>query len=169
MSKFKEQILLVEDNPDHAEFISRTLNGDGVEIIIQSDGEKALNYLQGSNRLPSFVLLDVKLPAKDGFEVLGRLRAQDKFRDLPIVMLSTSLNPKDIRRAYRLGVNSFVTKPTDFNDFVKKVSLIKEFWLHSGHFSLPIPLCCSLISSVMFLNIAADFDFSLQFPKVRLI
>lgn len=129
MSIKKPCILLVEDNPDHAEFIRRVLDGNGTEVIVVPDGQAALDYLRLQSSRPSFVLLDVKLPKRDGFEVLAIIRTNERLRDLPVVMLSTSFNPDEIRRAYKMGVNSFVTKPIDFIEFNKKVKQIKEFWL----------------------------------------
>ncbi len=133
----KPSILLIEDNPDHAEFIRRALNDAATDVIIQPDGQAALEYLRNKGNRPSFVLLDVKLPKKDGFEILAILRTNERLRDLPIIMLSTSFNPDEIRRAYRLGVNSFVSKPIDFLEFNKKVKQIKEFWLNVAE--LPVP------------------------------
>lgn len=131
-------ILLVEDNPDHAEFIRRALNGDETEIVVMSDGQAALEYLRSHSAHPSFVILDVKLPKKDGFEVLAIIRTSERFRELPVIMLSTSFNPDEIRRAYQMGANSFVTKPIDFAQFNEKVKQIKEFWLNVSELPTPI-------------------------------
>ena len=138
MSLRKPCILLVEDNPDHAEFIRRALNGDATEVVVLPDGQAALEYLRNSSSQPSFVILDVKLPKKDGFEVLAIIRTSERFRELPVIMLSTSFNPDEIRRAYQMGVNSFVTKPIDFTQFNEKVKQIKEFWLNVSELPSPI-------------------------------
>lgn len=130
MKSDMRRILLVEDNVDHAEFIRHALAGDDVDIDHRTDGESALAYLSNGNPRPAFVLLDYKLPGKNGLEVLAALRADEKWKDLPVVMLSTFIDPQDIRKAYGLGANSFVVKPTDFESFVKKIKQIKEFWLY---------------------------------------
>jgi two-component system, response regulator len=128
------EILLVEDDDDDAELILRSLRHFRIanQVHRSSDGAAALEALlgEGSGRLePRFVLLDLKLPLVDGFEVLARLRADPRTHDLPVVIMSSSRMPEDVERAYELGANSFVTKPLDFEEFTEAVRAVGVYWL----------------------------------------
>lgn len=132
-------ILLVEDNPDDVELTLRAFERSNVanEIVIAKDGREALDYLFASGAYgdrddastPEVVLLDLKLPKIDGLEVLRRLRADDRTRRLPVVILTSSNEEQDLIRSYNLGANSFVRKPVDFAEFVKAARQLGLYWL----------------------------------------
>ncbi|HXT71549.1 MAG TPA: response regulator [Vicinamibacterales bacterium] len=131
------QILLVEDNADDAELAIRAFRSanatDG--ITVARDGTEAVDVLLGSpataspQQLPSLVLLDLKLPGVDGFQVLRRIRAHPRTRFLPVVVLTSSNELSDLAAAYRLGANSYVRKPISFRDFLVTAKLIGDYWL----------------------------------------
>ncbi|GIE48888.1 two-component system response regulator [Amorphoplanes nipponensis] len=128
-------ILLVEDNPDDVLFTVRAFgkNHMGNEIIVAGDGEQALRLLlpsDGSRPLhPALILLDINLPKVDGLEVLRALRGDERTRALPVVVLTTSNEERDIVDSYRLGANSFVRKPVVFGDFVEAANVLGLYWL----------------------------------------
>ena len=128
-------ILLVEDNPDDVLFTVRAFekNNIGNEIVVAVDGEQALAYLLPENHStplrPALVLLDVKLPKVDGLEVLRRIRADPRTSALPVVVLTTSNEERDIVESYRLGANSFVRKPVVFAEFVNATKVLGLYWL----------------------------------------
>jgi two-component system response regulator len=130
-------ILLVEDNPDDAELAVRAFRSgtDGQEIQVARDGVEAVEALFGSanspppRQLPSLVLLDLKLPGLDGFDVLSRIRAHARTRFLPVVILTSSTEVSDLVAGYRLGANSYVRKPLSFRDFLTAAKLITDYWL----------------------------------------
>jgi two-component system response regulator len=132
-------ILLVEDNPDDVLLTLRAFERSRVvnEIVVARDGAEALDYLfaRGAHAsrdptvMPEVVLLDLKLPKVDGLEVLRRMRADDKTRRLPVVVLTSSNEEKDVITSYDLGANSFVRKPVDFDEFVEAARLLGLYWL----------------------------------------
>jgi len=132
-------ILLVEDNPDDVELMLKALRKNHItnEITVVSDGAEALDFLLvAGNRsendqsgMPAVVLLDLKLPKIDGLEVLRRLRANERTRFLPVVILTSSNEEQDIVNGYSLGVNSYVRKPIDFTRFAEAVSHLGLYWL----------------------------------------
>ena len=134
-----KNILLVEDNPDDEALIRRALNKNNIinELVVANDGVEALDYLFGEGiyqgrdaaAMPQVVLLDLKLPRIDGLEVLRRLRADERTRLLPVVVLTSSDEEKDIVESYRLGANSYVRKPVDFAQFVSAVQQLGLYWL----------------------------------------
>ena len=132
-------ILLVEDNPDDIDLTKRAFARAKVanEIVVVTDGEEALEYLFATNRyadrrpddLPQVVLLDLKLPKVDGHEVLRTLRSHDATRRLPVVVLTSSNEERDIIASYDLGANSFVRKPVDFAQFLEAAQQLGLYWL----------------------------------------
>ncbi len=130
------QIVLVEDNPDHAEMVRRVLRASGVtHVTWMTNGADALERLRrpADGRLPDLILLDINLPQISGLEILSRVKAHPFLRVVPVVMLTTSARPDDIRKAYRLGANSFVTKATDFQEFQEKLKSLQHYWLQISH------------------------------------
>lgn len=133
------EILLVEDNPDDVELTRRAFRKSNFtnEIVVARDGLEALDYLfaTGSHEgrdaaaLPHLVLLDLKLPRLDGLQVLERLRANPKTRLLPVVILTSSTEPRDLVGGYSLGANSYIRKPVDFQEFVEAVRQLGLYWL----------------------------------------
>jgi two-component system response regulator len=133
-----KSILLVEDNPDDVTLTLRALqkNNLGNDVVVARDGVEALEYLFGTGRysgrdpsLPQVLLLDLKLPKLDGLEVLRRLRADERTRLLPVVILTSSDEERDIASGYGLGANSYVRKPVDFVAFTKAVNRLGLYWL----------------------------------------
>jgi CheY-like chemotaxis protein len=132
-------ILLVEDNPDDVDLTLRSLRKHKIsnEVFVASDGAEALDWLFGTGahagrdpaKPPAVVLLDLKLPKVDGFEVLRRIRADERTKLLPVVILTTSNEQKDIVNGYKLGCNSYVRKPVDFNQFAEAVRDLGLYWL----------------------------------------
>lgn len=124
-------ILLVEDNPDDEKLIIRALRRSKIvnEIKVAHNGEEALNILFSDEPLPTVVLLDIKLPKIDGLEVLRRLRASDRTRLLPIVVLTSSSEERDIIESYHLGANSYVRKPVEFAKFTEAVGQLGLYWV----------------------------------------
>ena len=132
-------ILLVEDNPDDVALTLRSLRQNGLanKVVVVGDGAEALDYLfrTGSyadrepGRLPEVVLLDLKLPKIDGLEVLRRIRADERTKLLPVVVLTSSDEEKDLVKSYKLGANSYVRKPVDFAQFSEAVRQLRLYWL----------------------------------------
>ena len=132
-------ILLVEDNPDDAELTLRAFRRSKVlnEVVLARDGVEALDYLfrTGSHSArdpdasPEMVLLDLKLPKIDGLEVLRRMRADERTRRTPVVVLTSSGEERDIVSSYDLGANSFVRKPVDFAQFLEAAQQLGLYWL----------------------------------------
>ena len=135
----KSDILLVEDNPDDAELTLHAFRKHDMvdDIILVRDGEEALDYIFGrgayserdTERNPSLILLDLKLPKIDGLEVLKQIRSDDRMRRIPVVILTTSDDEQDIMAGYNLGTNSFIRKPVDFDAFVSTVQQLGLYWL----------------------------------------
>lgn len=131
-------ILLVEDNPDDVKLILRSLKKNNIanKVVVTRDGTEALDYLfatgayegQGVAK-PAVILLDIKLPKVDGLEVLARVRKDERTRRLPVVILTSSAEEKDLARSYDLGVNSYVRKPVEFEEFAKAVTQLGLYWL----------------------------------------
>jgi len=132
-------ILLVEDNPNDVELTLRAFKKSNVtnEIVVARDGEQAIQYLfstgphagRNPKEMPEVVLLDMKLPKIDGLGVLRRIRADERTRRLPVVILTSSKEEKDVMSSYDLGANSFVRKPVDFADFVDAAKHLGIYWL----------------------------------------
>ena len=127
-------ILLIEDNPDDVELTIRALKENNIanEVVVVRDGQEALDYLfakKDQKRMPELVLLDLKLPKIDGLEVLRRIREEEKTKLLPVVILTTSTQDKDIIKSYDLGANSYIHKPVDFNQFIEAVKQLGLYWL----------------------------------------
>ena len=134
-----EIILLVEDNPDDEELTLMALEKNNIlnEVVVARDGEAALEFLFGNapdssisrKELPALVLLDLKLPKVNGLEVLQQIRANDRTRLLPVVILTSSNEDKDVIESYSLGCNSYVRKPVNFAMFVEATRQLGLYWL----------------------------------------
>ncbi|MEI6084197.1 MAG: response regulator [Verrucomicrobiota bacterium] len=133
------EILLIEDNPADVEItleaFRRSRSGNHVSVC--RDGEEALDFLfqrsrfakAGSAPRPDLVLLDLNLPRKSGIEILTQVKAAGALKDIPIVILTTSDRDEDVRHSYQLGANSYLTKPVQFDDCVKLIADIQQYWL----------------------------------------
>ena len=132
-------ILLVEDNPDDEELALRALRKRNISnpVVICRDGAEALEYIFGTGKyagrnvaeFPAVTLLDLKLPKVDGLTVLERIRADERTRQMPVVVLTSSNQEMDIVRSYRLGANSFVRKPVEFEQFMEAVQQLGLYWM----------------------------------------
>lgn len=128
-------ILIVEDNPDDQVLAVRALKSasEGGSVIVLEDGQEALDFLFGDpcNDLDSLgvVLLDVKLPRVSGLEVLKCIRSSPLTNWLPVVIVTSSDEPADLLEAYRLGANSFITKPINYREFTEQMKLLARYWL----------------------------------------
>lgn len=127
------EILLVEDNLDDAGLTIRALKKHNLanNLLHLHDGEEALNYLfsEKTTAIPKVILLDLKMPKVDGIEVLRKLKADERKKIIPVVVLTSSKEEKDIVESYKLGVNAYIVKPVDFDKFAKAISEIGFFWL----------------------------------------
>src|SRR5213593_2426576 len=124
-------ILLVEDNPDDEALTLRAFQKNNITnaVAVARDGAQALAYLSSGTDLPQLVLLDLKLPKVDGLEVLRRLRADARTRLLPVVILTSSTEERDLVEGYSSGANSYVRKPVDFTEFTEAARQLGLYWL----------------------------------------
>ncbi|MFH1446972.1 MAG: response regulator [Chloroflexota bacterium] len=139
MNKEIVEMLLVEDNPDDEELTLRALKSYNLtnRIHVVRDGAEALDYIfangkyssRDANQYPNVILLDLKLPKVDGLEVLRRIKADPKTKQIPVVVLTSSSEERDIVESYKLGVNSYIVKPVDFKQFTESVRQIGMYWL----------------------------------------
>jgi two-component system response regulator len=135
----KVEIVIVEDNPNDAELILRVFRKHNMpnQVILLKDGAEALDFLfvhDGCGLTPAnvtcrVILLDLKLPKVDGIEVLRRIKADERTRGIPVVVLTSSTEQRDLKDAYELGVNSYVAKPIKFEEFAKAVADLGLYWL----------------------------------------
>jgi two-component system response regulator len=133
----QNQVLLVEDNPDHTYLASLVMEGAGVshEVICAADGQEAIDRLRGQGAhagqplRPALILLDIKLPRVDGFAVLRLVREDRDLRATPVVILTTSGNQADIERAIALGASDYVIKPIGLSEFERKLHAVLSYWL----------------------------------------
>jgi two-component system, response regulator len=133
------EIVLVEDNPDDAGLTIRALKKQNLanNLVHLKDGEEALNFLfsQGEykdiplSKTPKVVLLDLKMPKVNGLEVLQKIRADERTKTIPVVVLTSSNEDPDIKECYKLGVNSYIVKPVGFDDFTKVVAELGFYWM----------------------------------------
>jgi len=132
------EILLVEDNPNDVELTLRALRKQNLanKVFVVKDGAEALEFIFATGAFaqrniehhPKVVLLDLKLPKVDGIEVLKRIKADERTRNMPVVMLTSSQEERDVLDTYKLGVNSYIVKPVDFSHFVHAVAELGVYW-----------------------------------------
>ena len=131
------RILLVEDDPRDVELTLTALGEYNLanEVVVARDGEKALDYLYSrgeftnrSNDNPAVMLLDLKLPKVDGLQILQQIKSDERLKLIPVVVLTSSQEEKDMIRSYQLGVNAYVVKPVDFHEFVNAIKELGVFW-----------------------------------------
>jgi DNA-binding response OmpR family regulator len=131
------RILIVEDDPNDVELTLTALDEYNLanEVVVTRDGEEALDYLYcrgnfqtRSSDNPAVLLLDLKLPKRDGLEVLQQIKSDEKLKVIPVVVLTSSHEEKDVVASYKLGVNAYVVKPVDFHEFVNAVKELGIFW-----------------------------------------
>lgn len=133
------EILLVEDNPTDAELCIRALKKSNLanKLVWVKDGEEALDFLFATGSYaerniltpPKVVLLDLRMPKVDGMEVLRRIKEDERTRAIPVVVLTSSKEDRDVAESYQFGVNSFINKPVEFDEFAKTVSQLGLYWL----------------------------------------
>jgi CheY-like chemotaxis protein len=138
-------LLLVEDSPDDVFFMKRALQSAEVALSLQvaATGEQAIAYLSGQNQfadraafpLPLLVLLDLKLPVRDGHEVLAWIREQPGLKQLVVIVMTTSKERTDVHKAYALGANAYLVKPASAAQLVEQVKSVKSFWLDHNEFA----------------------------------
>lgn len=136
MNPLPADVLLVEDNPDHVELIIGALHSDRapLHIYVATDGEEGLDFLHQRGPYadaprPKLILMDIKLPKVQGIEVLRRIKVDPQLRSIPVVMLTTSANTRDIVESYRCGANSYIVKPVGFARFVQVIKDLQLYWL----------------------------------------
>jgi CheY-like chemotaxis protein len=132
-------ILLVEDNPTDAELTMRALKKNNLanQVVWVKDGAEALEFIFATGRytdrnvdnFPKLILLDLRMPKVDGLEVLQKIKADERSRRIPVVVLTSSQEDRDIVESYKLGVNSYVSKPVEFDDFINAVSTLGFYWM----------------------------------------
>ena len=138
-AKERTSILLVEDNPNDAELTLRALSDNNIanDITLVEDGEAALDYVFCRGRFqsedecdpPKLIILDLKLPKIDGLEVLKQIKSNEKTRTIPVVVLTSSKHETDLVNSYKLGVNSYIVKPVEFEKFLAAVKQLGMYWL----------------------------------------
>lgn len=133
MTNKQVEILLIEDNIDDAELAIRALKKRNLanNLLHISDSEEALEYLftEGSNNYPKLILLDLKMPKIDGIQILRRIKSDPEKKVIPVVMLTSSKEERDIVESYNLGVNAYIVKPVQFDKFLEVVDQLGMFWL----------------------------------------
>jgi|SRR5688572_7726214 len=145
MTNQEVEILIVEDNPNDAELTLRALKKQNLanNVVHLTDGAEAIDFLFGEgkytdrtiNNIPKVILLDLKMPKVDGLEVLQKIKSDALTRAIPVVILTSSAEDPDIKRAYELGANSYIVKPVEFNKFSKTVSDLGLYWMVINKFN----------------------------------
>jgi CheY-like chemotaxis protein len=128
-------ILLVEDSPDDVEITRRALSRGQVKnnLLVARDGQEALDILfsrrDTDGALPGLILLDLNLPRVDGREVLEKIKSDPKLKRVPVIAMTSSTREEDVLRTYDLGVNTFISKPVKFEDFIRVIATIRDYWI----------------------------------------
>lgn len=139
MTTEKDTLLLIEDDPNDIILFEKAVkkNKLPVEFSVVRDGEEAISYLSGRGKhknrkdypLPNLIVVDLKMPRKSGFEVLEWIKGHPELKNIPVVVLSSSKQPQDVKLAYRLGTNSYLVKPIGFKELHKLVEVLGQYWL----------------------------------------
>ena len=139
MKQYKIEILLIEDNPYEAELAIRSLKSNNIanDILHIDDGAEAIDFIfsegiyknKGHAQNPRLILLDLNLPKVDGLEILRRVKSDERTKMIPIVVLTSSREDRDIIESYKLGVNSYIVKPVNFESFSQAIAEFKMYWL----------------------------------------
>lgn len=137
VNKKTVEILLVEDNPADVRLIVEVLKDFRLEknITVVTDGEKVKEYLMKKNEFfnvtrPDIILLDINMPRKNGFEILKEIKENEEFKDIPVIIITTSDSEENVINAYKLGANCYIVKPLQLDEFIRVVRGIEEFWLN---------------------------------------
>ena len=136
MKALVKRILIVDDNPKDVELTISALAEKNLanEVIVAEDGVEALDYLyrrgkyENEKSYPAVIMLDIKMPRMDGIEVLRRIRSDPKFKMLPVIMVTSSLEERDLVESYKLGANSYVVKPVDIVQFIDAIKVLGQYW-----------------------------------------
>jgi two-component system response regulator len=146
----KKVVLLVEDNPDDEALTLRAFRKNGMtnEVVVARDGTEALDYIFATGpyverpygKTPELILLDLNLPKVDGLRVLRRLRADERTKHLPVIILSSSDEERDILESYEQGANSYIRKPVNFKEFSKAIHHLGQYWL-AWNIAPPLKAC----------------------------
>ena len=139
MNHNEMEIILIEDNPDDAELTMRALKKNNISnrVLHLKDGVEAMEYLFGTGKYsdrnieirPKIILLDLKMPKVNGIEVLRRIKSDDRTKEIPVIVLTSSKEDPDVRTCYQLGVNSYIVKPVGFENFTKAICELGLYWL----------------------------------------
>lgn len=139
MTTEKDTLLLIEDDPNDIILFEKAVKKNKLPVVfsVVRDGEKAISYLSGRGKyknrkdypLPNLIVVDLKMPRKSGFEVLEWIKGHPKLKNIPVVVLSSSKQPQDVKLAYRLGTNSYLVKPIGFKELHKLVEILGQYWL----------------------------------------
>ncbi len=136
MPRDQFEVLLVEDNPSDVELVREALAAwsSPIRLSVVDDGEKALHFVHrtapyADAPVPELILLDLNLPKKDGLEVLREVKSDERLSQIPVIVLTTSDRENDVKKAYALHANCYLTKPLEMDDFIEKVRAIEQFWL----------------------------------------
>lgn len=135
MDRTKEpDILIADDDPDDCLLLQDALNENmtGNTVRFLHNGEELLDYLQHSYRLPGLVLLDLNMPVMDGRQALGKIRSNARLRGIPVIVLTTSDAPEDVRQSYDNGANAFITKPVTYSGMLAMVQSLRRFWFETA-------------------------------------
>ena len=145
MNNLPVEILLVEDNPDDAALAIRSLKKQNLanRLVHLQDGAEALDFIFGTGKYqgqpldqaPKVIFLDINMPKVNGLEVLQKLRAEPFSKTIPVVILTSSAEDPDVKKAYELGANSYIVKPVEFENFSKTVAELGMYWMMINHFS----------------------------------
>ena len=131
--KNKSRIVYADDDADDRLLVQEAFeeNNAAYKLDLVEDGVQLLDYLKSSETNPSLILLDINMPRKDGTQVLAELKANPRWRHIPVVMFTTSKSPEDVRKCYDLGANSFIVKPSSFQDLLNVTDVIVKYWLET--------------------------------------